>query len=178
VAAIYTIGHSTRSLEEFLALLRRHRIEVLADVRAYPSSRKFPHFNQPTLETALSQAGIEYRWYQALGGRRHGAPQADSPNRGLRSPGFRNYADYMLSAEFRAAAADLRALARSRRLALMCAERLYWRCHRRLISDYLSAQGDEVLHIESADRLLPHQLTPGAHSENGEVTYPPEECLF
>jgi uncharacterized protein (DUF488 family) len=178
VTVIYTIGHSTRSLEEFLSLVCQHRIEVLADVRSYPSSRKFPHFNQAALETALAQVGIEYRWYQALGGRRHGTPLADSPNRGLRTPGFRNYADHMRSAELQTAAVDLRALARSRRLALMCAERLYWRCHRRLLSDYLSAQGDEVLHIESADRLLPHQLTPGTHSENGEVTYPGEESLF
>ena len=178
MTVIYTIGHSTRSLEEFLALLRQHEIELLADVRSYPSSRKFPQFNQAALAEALSREGIEYRWYRALGGRRHGAPLADSPNRGLRSPGFRNYADHMRSADFQAAAADLRALARSRRLALMCAERLYWRCHRRLLSDYLSAQGDEVLHIESADRLLPHELTPGARSENGEVTYPGEGSLF
>lgn len=178
MVTIYTVGHSTRAPQEFLSLLRHYGLEVLADIRTYPSSRRFPHFNRAALARSLASVGIEYLWLKALGGRRHGPPDPHSPNRGLRSPAFRNYADHMGSEEFRRAVARLRLLARERRLAVMCAERFYWRCHRRLLADYLTAQGDEVLHIESAERLLPHRLTPGARIEAGFVTYPPPESLF
>jgi len=178
VVTIYTVGHSTRALEEFLSLLRHHRIEVLVDIRTYPSSRRFPHFNQAALMDSLAEEGIDYLWLKELGGRRHGPPAEGSANPGLRSPGFRNYADHMLSAEFRATVAQLRQTASACRLALMCAERLYWRCHRRLLCDYLTAQGDQMLHIESVDRLLPHRLTPGAHVADGQVSYPGEKQLF
>jgi len=178
VLTFYSIGHSTRALAEFLSLLGDYRIEVLADIRSYPSSRRFPHFNQAALRESLLREGIDYLWLKQVGGRRHGPPAEDSRNPGLRSPGLRNYADHMLSAEFQDAVARLRETALDRRLALMCAERLYWRCHRRLLSDYLTAQGDEVLHIESAERLLRHRLTPGARIAEGLVTYPNQELLF
>jgi len=175
---IYTIGHSTRELGDFLALLVHYRIEVVADIRSYPSSRRFPHFNQAALRKSLLERGIDYVWLKELGGRRHRTSAEVSPNAGLRSLGFRNYSDHMASPEFGSAAAQLREVAGARRLALMCAERLYWRCHRRLLSDYLTAQGDEVLHIESLDRVLPHRPTPGVHVAGGRVTYPGEATLF
>ena len=178
MVTIHTIGHSTRSLKEFLSVLSHYGIELLADIRSYPSSRRFPHFNQEALKEALSSAGIDYVWFKELGGRRHGQPAEDSPDQGLRSAGFRNYADHMLTGEFQTVTRQLRDLAGDRRVVLMCAERLYRRCHRRLVADYLTAQGDEVLHIESADRLLPHRLTPGARLEGDRVTYPAEEKLF
>ena len=178
MVTVYTVGHSTRALGEFVALLRHYRIEVLVDVRTFPRSRRFPHFNQAALEESLAGEGIDYLWLKELGGRRHGPPAEDSPNLGLSTPGFRNYADHMLSAEFQTALARLRETASRRRLALICAERLYWRCHRRLISDYLTAQGDTVLHIDSAARLLPHRLPPGAHTADGLLTYPGEKRLF
>ena len=144
MVTVYTVGHSTRALGEFLALLRHYRIEVLVDVRTFPRSRRFPHFNQVALRESLPGEGIDYLWLKELDGRRHGPPAQDSPNLGLRTPGFRNYADHMLSAEFQIAVAELREVASTRRLALMCAERLHWRCHRRLVSDYLTARGESV----------------------------------
>src|SRR5689334_1591593 len=158
---LVTIGHSTHPLDGFLGLLDRHGIEALADIRRFPGSRKYPHFNRDRLATALPQAGVEYRWFEPLGGRRKGS--GDSPrNLGLRNESFRNYADYMASQEFHEAIGGLLGLARSKRTAFMCSEGLYWRCHRRLVADYLLAQGIEVFHIMPDGELRPHTLTEGA----------------
>jgi len=169
---LWTIGHSNRSLEDFLALLNAFGIRAVADVRRYPGSRKFPHFGQEALRAALEAEGIVYRWFEALGGRRHGTARKDSPNRGLKSPGFRNYADYMMTGPFQEAVARLLTLAGERPTAAMCAEKFYWKCHRRLLSDSLVARGLIVQHILSPDELRPHRLTRGATvTDEGMVVY-------
>lgn len=166
------MGHSNRSLEEFLSLLGTFGVGAVADVRRYPGSRKFPHFGQEPLREALAAEGLAYRWFEALGGRRHGATREDSPNVGLRSPGFRNYADSMMTDAFRDAVAALLALAAERPTAVLCAEKFYWKCHRRLLSDYLVARGVTVEHILGPDELRPHRMTPGATvTEEGTVRY-------
>ncbi|MFQ5817715.1 MAG: DUF488 family protein, partial [Terriglobia bacterium] len=150
---IYTIGHSTRTLKQLIGLLREHQIELLADVRAFPSSARYPHFNKEVLSQRLPEAGISYRWLgKVLGGYRK-KENPNSPHSALRSPGFRNYADHMATPEFGEGIEELTNLAGKKRarighVAVMCAERLWWRCHRSLVSDYLSACcGVEVLHI-------------------------------
>ncbi len=170
---IFSIGHSTHPIDDFLALLARHGIQALADIRRFPGSRKFPHFNQADLAAAVQRAGMEYHWLEALGGRR-GKSRTGPPtvNLGLQNEGFRNYADYMGTREFQEAASRLRELARRRRTAMMCAEALYWRCHRRLVSDFLLAGGATVQHILPDGKLRPHQLTDGARADAGRVTYP------
>jgi uncharacterized protein (DUF488 family) len=174
--AVYTVGHSTRSLEEFLNLLKRHDVRRVADVRRFPSSRKFPHFNRGELEKSLPKNGIEYVWMERLGGRRHGQAAPDSPNAGLRTPAFRNYADYMLTAEFHSAINELLAGAEDCSTAIMCAERLHFRCHRMLISDYLTMSGVEVFHLGAAgcaaeDSPIPHKYTSCAKVRNDTLTY-------
>jgi uncharacterized protein (DUF488 family) len=170
---VFTIGHSNRPLDLFLTLLQEHEIGAVADVRRYPSSRKYPHFNQDALRASLGALDIRYVWFEALGGRRHGPLAQDSPNRGLTSPGFRNYADYMLTAAFQDACADLLSLCAEVPTALMCAERFYWKCHRRLLSDSLTAHGATVLHILEQGELRPHKITPGAVIRTNEgVVYP------
>jgi uncharacterized protein (DUF488 family) len=169
---LFTIGHSTHSLDRFLALLASHRIEALADIRRFPGSRKFPHFNQDNLGAALQEAGIEYRWIEALGGRRKDA-DGSSKNLGLRNESFRNYADYMLIEAFRDGVKKLLAVAQERPTAFMCSESVFWRCHRRLVSDFLLAHGITVRHIMPSGELQPHTLTAGARIEAGELTYPP-----
>ena len=169
---LFTIGHSNHSLEHFLGLLRRYDAEVLVDVRRFPGSRKFPHFAQPALAEALREAGLEYRWIESLGGRRAKATTAPSPNLGLRNQSFRNYADYMMTAEFRDGVEQLRLVAASRRTAIMCSESVFWRCHRRLISDYVVAQGWAVQHIFPAGDAKPHALTSEATIAPGGVIYP------
>jgi uncharacterized protein (DUF488 family) len=168
---LFTVGHSTHPPDAFLELLAGHGIEALADVRRFPGSRKHPHFNRDCLAAALPAAGVEYRWFEALGGRRKkgGGPPR---NLGLRNESFRNYADYMATPEFQEAAGRLLDLARHKRTAFMCSEGLFWRCHRRLVSDYLLAQGITVQHIMPAGGLRPHTLTEGARVEGGEVSYP------
>jgi uncharacterized protein (DUF488 family) len=176
---LWTIGHSTHPLEQFLALLAQHGIEALVDIRRFPGSRKYPQFNQDDLASALQQAGIEYHWLKALGGRR--GKQRDgssSVNLGLHNAGFRNYADYMLTREFRDGVTRLLDVARQKRTAIMCAEGLYWRCHRRLVSDFLMAKGIGVEHVMPNGESKPHTLTPGAVIEGGRVTYPGEKSLF
>ena len=169
---VLTVGHSNRTLGDFLSLLHAFDVSAVADVRRYPGSRKFPHFGQEALCRALEAEGVEYSWFEALGGRRHGAGREDSPNVGLKSQGFRNYADYMMTEEFREAVAHLVALAVKRRTAILCAERFYWKCHRRLLSDYLVAQGVTIEHILDRDELRPHRLTPGAIiTDDGTVVY-------
>ena len=159
---IYTIGHSNRSLEDFLALLKEFDMQALADIRSQPGSRKFPHFNLENLETVLPAHGMRYIWLPKLGGRRKTRKGFDSPNMGLTSPGFRSYADYMGEEEFRQGVVELLSVASESRTAYMCAEALYWQCHRRLLSDYLVAQGVEVLHILGS-RTSDLTRSPRAH---------------
>jgi uncharacterized protein (DUF488 family) len=175
--SLLTIGHSNHPLARFLALLNQHEVEALVDIRRFPGSRKHPHFNRDSLPAALQQSGVEYHWLEALGGRRH-RQQSESPNRGLENQGFRNYADYMLTDEFREGVEQLLDVARRKRTAIMCAEGLFWQCHRRLVSDFLMANGVTVQHIMPGGELRPHTLTPGAVVEGGRVTYPGEKSLF
>ena len=175
--SVLTIGHSSHLLDRFLALLAQHSIEALVDIRRFPGSRKHPHFSRDNLAAALPKSGVEYHWLEALGGRRH-KQRDDSPNLGLENAGFRNYADYMLTDEFRHGVEKLLEIVRGKRTALMCAEGLFWQCHRRLVSDFLAANGVAVQHIMPTGELRPHKLTPGAVIEGGQVTYPGEKSLF
>jgi uncharacterized protein (DUF488 family) len=170
VATLYTIGHSTRTLDELIAVLKAHSIQTLVDIRAFPMSRRLPHFNREALEAALSKAGVHYVWMKSLGGYRKKV-RKDSPNTALRNDSFRNYADYLLTPEFEAAAAELLRLAEHSRTAYMCAEKAWFRCHRMLVSDWLAAHGHTVLHIENERPPKPHRLTPEAHLVNGQVLY-------
>ena len=174
---LFTIGHSNHPLDRFLTLLAHHGVEALVDIRRFPGSRKHPHFKRETLAAALPKSGVEYHWLEALGGRRH-KRRDDSPNRGLENEGFRNYADYMLTDEFREGVKKLLEIARQKRTAIMCAEGLFWQCHRRLVSDFLRANGVTVQHIMPTGELRPHKLTDGAVVEGGRVTYPGERSLF
>lgn len=171
MTTIHTIGHSTRSLEDFVALLRREGIRHLADVRAHPGSRRYPHFHRDALASALPEQGISYSHHPELGGRRR--PRPDSPNGAWRNASFRAYADYMGTEEFRIALDSLTALARAESVAIMCAEAVPWRCHRWLISDALVARGVDVRHILGA-RSEQHALTRFAVIHDGNVSYPPD----
>ena len=160
---IYTIGHSTRTLPDFVTLLRQADVTQLVDVRSIPRSRAMPQFNGDTLPEALAAAGIGYRHLPALGGRRHhrkGAPP--SANTYWQVPAFRNYADYAEAREFRTGLLELLDLARADRCAIMCAEAVWWRCHRRIITDYLLAGGTRVEHIMGPGQVIAATLTPGA----------------
>lgn len=174
-AKCWTVGHSTLSAERFLARLEAHSIEQVADVRRYPASRRHPHFNRETLATFLDARGKKYRWFEDLGGRRGGVPAEESLNRGLANDGFRHYADYMLTAEFDSALAALVAWLSEGRTALMCAEVLWWRCHRRLLSDRLVAAGGEVLHIMDDETLQSHPLWDLATRAGSGLVYPPDQ---
>jgi uncharacterized protein (DUF488 family) len=175
--AVLTIGHSNHALDRFLALLAQHEVEALADIRRSPGSRKHPHFNRDNLAAALPKSGVEYHWLEALGGRRH-QQRDNSPNLSLENQAFRNYADYMLTDQFREGVERLLEIARQKAPAILCAEGLFWLCHRRLVSDFLVANGVTVQHIMPAGELRPHQLTDGAMVENRQVTYPGERSLF
>ena len=166
---VWTIGHSTRPIEELIAALRSFKIKILVDVRTYPSSRRYPQFNQQQLKAALAEAGIEYLHFPALGGRRNARP--DSLNMAWRNKMFRGYADYMETDEFRSGMAELLEVAKSGRTAIMCAEAVWWRCHRSLISDYLKAKGAEVRHIMAAGKSEVHPFTSAARIVNGELSY-------
>lgn len=168
-ARIWTIGHSTRSAEEFLALLGANRIEALADVRRFPGSRKYPHFGADVLRRQMADAGIDYEPFLELGGRRKVLP--DSPNTAWRSAAFRGYADYMQTDEFVGGAKRLAALAIEKRTAMMCSEAVWWRCHRGLISDWFKVHGVEVLHIMGAQQPAEHPYTSAAHVANGVLDY-------
>lgn len=170
---IFTIGHSNLSFEQFAAMLREFEIRLVVDIRHYPSSRKFPHFNGPALSELLKAENIDYLWLEALGGRRHTPAGEKSLNAGLRSPPFRSYADYMATAEFRDGVRELLSAAANSRTAFMCAEKLFWKCHRRLLSDYLTAQGVQVVHIFEQSKSLEHALTPDAVITETGVIYPP-----
>ena len=171
---IFTIGHSTRTLADFMALLRAVDATLLVDVRSSPRSRTMPQFNGDTLPDSLAAAGVVYRHLRALGGRRHhrkGAPP--SLNTYWRVAAFRNYADYAETDEFRAGLDALRALARDDRCAIMCAEAVWWRCHRRIITDYLLAGRTHVEHIMGPGQVVPATLTPGARvMADGTLRYP------
>jgi len=170
-AQLYTIGHSTHSLDRFLALLTEHGVKVLADIRRFPGSRKFPQFNQETLPEALAAAGIEYLWFEVLGGRRRKKIGGPSENVGLRNESFRNYADYMETVEFQTGAERLLSIAREKPVAYMCAEGLFWQCHRRLVSDYFLMRGETVLNILPSGEAKPHVLTTGAAITDGRLRY-------
>jgi uncharacterized protein (DUF488 family) len=170
---IWTIGHSNRSLGEFVELLQCESIEQLADVRRFPGSRAHPHFNREALDAGLREAGIAYRHFAALGGRRS-KRLADSPNVGWRVDAFNRYADYMATAEF---ASELEALidfAAAGRTAMMCSEAVPWRCHRRLIADALLLRGWQVFDIINRGAAKPHAMTPFARVDHGQITYPAE----
>jgi len=172
-APVYTIGHSTRTIPEFGALLDESGIEVVADVRAIPRSRTNPQFNLDVLPVSLEELGIGYQRFPELGGRRHhprGAPP--SPNTFWRNDSFRNYADYAATDAFAAGFSKLRELAADERCAIMCSEAVWWRCHRRIISDYLLARGTAVMHIMAPGKIEPATLTPNAHPmSNGSLVY-------
>lgn len=169
-ATLWTIGHSTRSWEDFLALLREHRIEVLVDVRHFPASAHVPWTNKDALAASAAVAGLGYEHIVDLGGYRD--PRPDSPNTGWRNRGFRGYADYMQTPAFDAALDRLVTLARTRRTAIMCAEAVPWRCHRGLLSDALLVRGVHVVHILSPGKTQDHSLTPFAKVKGGRITYP------
>ncbi len=170
---IFTIGHSTRSLDELIAMLRERGVDMLLDVRTIPRSRRNPQFNMEHLAAALPDAGIAYSNDKALGGRRGKQQEGPSPNSFWTHAGFRNYADYALTPPFRAALAELERIAAIRRPAIMCAEALWWKCHRRIIADYLLADGNEVVHILAAGKTEPARIAENAvRSENGALLYP------
>jgi uncharacterized protein (DUF488 family) len=166
---IWTIGHSTRSIEEFLGALKAHGIEAVADVRSLPGSRRYPHFDSEPLARTLGEAGIEYHWIPALGGRRRARP--DSPNTAWRSEAFRAYADYMATDQFQAGIGQLLALARNRQTVILCAEAVWWRCHRSLISDCLKVRGITVIHVFDDKKVEEHPYTPAAHIIDGQLSY-------
>ena len=170
MATLFTIGHSTRSLEELAEALRAHGVERLVDIRSFPMSRRLPQFNRENLEQELPKRGIEYVWLKSLGGRRKKI-RDDSPNTALRNDSFRNYADYMLSPEFRQAAAELVRMAEEKPTAYMCAERVYFHCHRMMLSDYLTAHGHTVLHLDATGPARQHKLMDVARVVNGELVY-------
>ena len=167
---IYTIGHSTRPLGVFVALLKSHAVAQLADIRSVPRSRRHPHFAGDALAASLAGAGITYRHFASLGGLRR--PRRDSPNGAWRHAGFRGYADYMQTEEFEKGLTDLLEFARNGDTAIMCAEAVWWRCHRQLTADALVARGIEMGHITSEGAATPHALTEFARVVDGKVTYP------
>ncbi|MGH7906825.1 MAG: DUF488 family protein [Candidatus Binataceae bacterium] len=167
---LFTIGHSTHPIERFIDLLRLHGIAVVADVRSFPGSRRWPQFNQESLESSLRQAGIDYRWLKLLGGRRH-LVNRDSPHIAWNNAAFRSYADYMDSDEFREGLENLIQIARYTRVAVMCSEGLWWRCHRRIISDNLVIRGWDVMHIMPDGKLTDHRRAEFASVLDGRLLY-------
>jgi uncharacterized protein (DUF488 family) len=167
--SIWTIGHSTLAIEEFIRRLRAFEIELLGDVRSFPGSRRYPHFNKESLHSSLTEAGIHYRHLREIGGRRRVRP--DSLNIAWRNESFRGYADYMETTGFREGIEQLLATAADQRVAIMCSEAVWWRCHRSLISDYLKVKGIEVIHIMGAGKSEPHRFTSAARVVKGELSY-------
>jgi uncharacterized protein (DUF488 family) len=168
-ATVWTIGHSTRSAGELLDLLGKNGIEMVADVRRYPASRRYPHFNREPLSATLAAESIGYEWIESLGGRR--PPAADSSSTAWRNAAFRGYADHMRSEEFAAGFAMLCSVARNNRTAVMCSEAVWWRCHRGLIADLLRSLGSRVLHIVDATEPEEHPWTAAARLDEGVLTY-------
>jgi uncharacterized protein (DUF488 family) len=176
LATLYTIGHSTRTLQEFTEALQSHSIQTLVDIRSFPMSRRLPHFNRESLEKTLPEAGIRYLWMKELGGRRKKS-LTDSPNLALRNESFRNYADYMLTPEFERAMVELIEIASHSRTAYMCAERIYFKCHRMMVSDWLVAHGHEVLHVDNEKPAKPHKLMSEARVVDGRLIYRGDRLL-
>lgn len=172
VVTIWTIGHSTRAVPEFRELLTSAAITLVADVRRFPASRRYPHFNQQPLRDALSESGIGYLWLPELGGRRN--PRPDSPNTAWRNASFRGYADYMATAAFREGLDRVVEAARTERVALLCSEAVWWRCHRSLIADALKANGYNVVHILSPTSYEAHPYTAPARIVDGKLVYTSE----
>ena len=167
---IWTIGHSTRTIDDFISLLKSNGIKLLIDVRSLPGSKRYPQFNKEALADSLGKAGIRYEHFPELGGRRK--PKADSPNTAWRNESFRGYADYMETEEFHEAVERLLDLATDAGpTAIMCAEAVWWRCHRSLISDYLKARGIEVMHILDANKTEAHPFTSAARIVGGTLSY-------
>ena len=171
--SIWTIGHSTRSADEFNEILLAHQIGALVDVRSFPGSRRYTHFNKPELSGNLEALGILYPHNPQLGGRRR--PSPNSKNTAWKNASFRAYADHMESKEFKEGIKELLEVAATRRTAIMCAEALWWRCHRRLVSDFLKSNGVEVIHIFDAKKTEAHPYTPPARILAGRLSY---EGLF
>ncbi len=167
---LHTIGHSTRTLEQFLALLKAHDIQRVVDIRTIPKSRHNPQFGQDILSPALQAAGIGYTYLGTLGGLRH--TTKDSINTGWENLSFRGYADYMATDAFQEGLQELKSLAEQQRVAIMCAEAVPWRCHRSLVADALIVQNWEVLDIQSKKTAKLHALTPFLKVENGKIIYP------
>jgi uncharacterized protein (DUF488 family) len=171
--SIFTVGHSTLPIDQFIQLLKAYGIECLLDIRTVPRSRHNPQFNGEELKQSLAAAGIGYRPLPALGGLRHA--RKDSPNGGWRNKSFRGYADYMQTGEFQEGLESLIAQGRNKRVAIMCAEAVPWRCHRSLVADALQVHGIPVVEILSQTSHRMHKLTPFAHVEGDRITYPPEQ---
>jgi uncharacterized protein (DUF488 family) len=176
LAVLYTIGHSTRTIEELIAALRVHEIQILVDIRAFPMSQRLPQFNREALEASLWEASIRYVWMKALGGYRKKILE-DSPNIALRNESFRNYADYLLTLEFERSVTELISLGEQSRMAYMCAERLYFKCHRMLVSDWLVVHGHEVRHIDGAGPAKTHVLSTDARVIDGRMIYRGDRLL-
>jgi len=168
-STIWTLGHSTRTLEEFLGLVAAQGLQAIADVRRFPGSRRHPHFAREALERSLPAAGFDYAWMPELGGRRR--PRPDSPNGAWRNEAFRGYADYMDTQEFAEGLARLASMARAQRTAMMCSELLWWRCHRSLVADALKVRGWLVLHVLDASPPKEHPWTPPARIVDGRLDY-------
>jgi uncharacterized protein (DUF488 family) len=176
LATLYTIGHSTRPIKELIEVLHAHVMKTLVDIRAFPMSRRLPQFNRESLEKSLPAVEIQYVWMKSLGGYRKKILDA-SPNIGLRNESFRNYADYMLTPEFEHATSELIAMAEQDPTAYMCAERVYFRCHRMLVSDWLVAHDHQVLHIDGTGPVKPHKLTAEARIIDGKLIYRGDRLL-
>jgi uncharacterized protein (DUF488 family) len=168
-SVMFTIGHSTRPEGEFWEILQGYGIRVLADIRRFPGSRRYPHFSKDALAAAAPAYGLRYVWLPLLGGRRKADP--NSRNRAWRNLQFRAYADYMETTEFQTALDELCAVAREAPTAVMCSEAVWWRCHRSLIADFLKAKGWQVCHIFSAEKVEEHPFTAPAKVENGRLSY-------
>ncbi len=173
---LWTIGHSNHPLEKFLELLRTFNIRLVADVRSFPGSRRYPHFGKSHLAEVLPLQDIAYEHFPELGGRRK--PSADSLNTGWRNEGFKGYADYMLTGAFKTGIARLLAASEARRTAIMCAEVLWWQCHRALISDWLKAHGHQVFHILATGKSELHPYTSVARIIDGTLSYAKEPSLL
>ncbi len=175
ISRIWTIGHSTRDIDIFISLLGENGIKLLADVRSLPGSKRYPQFNREALAESLNAHGIRYEHFPELGGRRK--PKPDSRNTTWRNASFRGYADYMETEEFHKGVERLLDAAGTGPTAIMCAEAVWWRCHRSLISDYLKARGIEVVHILDANKIQSHPFTSAAHIVDGKLSYKRESLL-
>ena len=175
VKAIWTIGHSTRTLEHFVDMLQSFNIKLLVDIRSFPGSRRYPQFNKENLEQSMPQHGFDYMHLKSLGGRR--PVQKDSKNTAWRHPAFRGYADYMETDDFKKGIQQLEDVAMQQRTAYMCSEAVWWSCHRSLISDYLKARAWQVMHIMNKDKASEHPYTSAARIVNGELRYDEPELF-